>query len=115
MIAPSAWLLNSRLTFHVGGFTVGARGGIHQTYDDAGTVLSAYVEAQTSGGTRTDQAGSPLARKLYNIYTGTVNPGAVIDSHFVWDSHGQTFAALGPSQDLSGAGVNWVTECQELT
>jgi len=113
MIAGSALFKPNEITVHVGTYSKGKRGGAVPSYADAGTQYDAYVEAQPTLVVRDpgDGTGMPVGRKVYWVFTPT-DPGAIVDSHIVW--HARTLGALGRSQDLSGEGVLWLTECSEV-
>lgn len=108
----STRMFPSTIVVHVGAYTSGSFGETEPGYSDGGTSMSAYVEQSSSDIVREEiEAGKPMGHKKYSVFTPT-DPGAIVDSHIVWN--GRTLGALGRSQDLSGAGVLWRTECAEI-
>lgn len=109
MIAFSSFMYPHTISVSTSPDSVGARGGVSLT-DTTSATFPAYVEAQ-GGIQRTEAPGAPIGVTRYDIFT-PVDPGADTDTVITWGS--RKFTALARSHDLSGAGVNWLTKCQEV-
>lgn len=109
MIPFSALMFPHSVSVSTSPDEIDARGGVTLT-DTASSTFAAYVEAQ-SGVKREERNDAPAGVKRYNVYS-PVDIGAYTDTLITWNT--RTFTALARTEDLSGAGVSWRTECVEV-